>query len=329
MDDFHPRREVERDRLLGEGERTGDQRLRGDDRRERREHDHRPEREPAGQRVERVVERVRVDEQPRPLAQIAQRHRRKDEPVPGNHDGDAAEVREIGVERFDAGDRQHDAAEDDEAEDSVVGFEGDRVPRIERREHARVAGDPDDPGDRDRTEPERHDGPEQRSDALRPPRLDDEQPDDQGDRDGDDPGLGRGGRHPDPLDRRDDRDRRGDHPVTEEHPGPDHHDDQEPGRFPRDSPLHSGRQERQEGEDPALAVVVDPHHDAHVLEADHDDERPDDEGEDPEHVRRGRLGVRELEAGLQRVERAGPDVSEHDPEGGERNPGLELRGALE
>ena len=49
------------------------------------------------------------------------------------------------------------------------------MPRIDRETHRRVAGDTPDPEQRDRGEPERHDGAERPADPRRPLGLDGEQ----------------------------------------------------------------------------------------------------------------------------------------------------------
>jgi hypothetical protein len=73
---------------------------------------------------------------------------------------------------------------------------------------------------------------------------------------------------------------------------------------------------RHQGQDPALAVVVGPHDEQQVLDADDDDQRPENEREDTEDVRLGdgqfmAVATERLPEG---VERAGADVAVHDPE---------------
>ena len=79
-----------------------------------------------------------------------------------------------------------------------------------------------------------------------------------------------------------------------------------------------GHQQRGEGEDAALAVVVGAHHEHQVLDRDDDDQRP-------EHDRGHAVGVglRDLEVGVlerlpERVQRARADVAVHDPQRAER-----------
>jgi hypothetical protein len=78
-----------------------------------------------------------------------------------------------------------------------------------------------------------------------------------------------------------------------------------------------------QGEDAALATVVRPHHDEQVLDGDDDDQRPEDERQDTQHVglrrRQVVLAGQRLPEGVQR---AGPDVAEHDAERADRQRGL-------
>jgi hypothetical protein len=68
-------------------------------------------------------------------------------------------------------------------------------------------------------------------------------------------------------------------------------------------------------EDAALALVVGPQNQRHVLDRHHDGDRPDDDGEQAvDAVGRRRNGVRvvRVEDRLDRVDGAGPDVAEDD-----------------
>jgi len=68
-------------------------------------------------------------------------------------------------------------------------------------------------------------------------------------------------------------------------------------------------------QDPALAPVVGAHHKHEVLDGDHQDQRPDDQRQDAQHVGRGhRNAVLAVEALADGVERARADVAVHDPE---------------
>ena len=73
------------------------------------------------------------------------------------------------------------------------------------------------------------------------------------------------------------------------------------------------KNERQQRENSALAVVVRAHDENDVLDADDDYQRPDDQREDAVDVVGGWLdAVLELEAFAQRVKRTGTDVPVND-----------------
>ena len=73
--------------------------------------------------------------------------------------------------------------------------------------------------------------------------------------------------------------------------------------------------QREQRQDAALAPVVGPQHERDVLEGDHEVHRPEHERHDAHHVlARGRQAVHRVEALLERVERAGADVAVDDTE---------------
>src|SRR5215218_8313871 len=73
--------------------------------------------------------------------------------------------------------------------------------------------------------------------------------------------------------------------------------------------------QREQGNDAPFTTVVGLQDENAVLDRDHDDEGPEDQGEDAQHRLGGQIavacGVRGL---LERVERTGSDVAEHNPE---------------
>ena len=163
-------------------------------------------------------------------------------------------------------------------------------------------------------EPDRHDRSEHAADTVRPPALDREQGDKDGERDRDDEVLEARRGDLQALDRRQDGDGGGDHAVAVEQ------------RRADDAEEYQGRglgpgalDERGEGHDAALAFVARAHDEGHVLDRDDQRERPEHERDDAVDVAFGgaHRAVVDGEDGLQRVQRAGPDVAEHDPEGGE------------
>ena len=73
--------------------------------------------------------------------------------------------------------------------------------------------------------------------------------------------------------------------------------------------------------DPALAVVVGPHHEQDVGDGDDDRHRPEDQRDDPEDgvVRHlDRVRIARTEDGLDGVQRARPDVPEDDSQSADR-----------
>ena len=80
--------------------------------------------------------------------------------------------------------------------------------------------------------------------------------------------------------------------------------------------------QRHQRQHAALAAVVGAHDEQHVLDGDDQDQRPQDQRQQAEHVlRRDGEAVRLAEAFLQRVERAGADVAVDDADCGERQAG--------
>ena len=72
-----------------------------------------------GEQIERIARRRRIAEQQRALAEVVQQQRGKHDAEPGDADGPLAEVPHVGVERFTAGDAEHDGAEREKAREAV------------------------------------------------------------------------------------------------------------------------------------------------------------------------------------------------------------------
>jgi hypothetical protein len=269
---------------------------------------------------EGVHDRVGLREQQRPLAEVVEDERGKDDREPGDADRAGAEVSHVGVERLPAGHDQEDGAEDEEPERAVADEQIDAPARVERGEDRRRADDSRDAEHREGREPRERERAEQPSDAARAAVLQEEQAAQDRDRDRDHPGGERRRLQLEPLDRAQDGDRGRDDAVAVEEGGAD-----DPDRRQDRAASLAGRtagDEREEGEDAALAPVVRLHDDAQVLDRDDHDQRPHHEGEHAEHGG-GRDGerVRRLEAGADGVERARADVPVDDAEGGEREAG--------
>ena len=96
---------------------------------------------PRRQRVERIVESLRIGNDDCALSDIVEDQRRQDEHVPRNRDRNAPEVRHVGVERLGARHAENHRAENQKAEDAVMRDEPDAVQRIDRTENRRMLHD--------------------------------------------------------------------------------------------------------------------------------------------------------------------------------------------
>ena len=167
-------------------------------------------------------------------------------------------------------------------------------------------GDDDEPEGGDRGEEARHAG----GAAV----LHREQARQHRDGGGNDVGLESGVDDLQSLDRREHRDCRRNHGVAEKEGGADHAEEEHETALAPKRVLH----ERHQGQDAAFALVVRLHQQIDVFEGDDDDERPQQQRHDAEHVLAGngaaRRGVRKRFA--QGIERAGADVAEHDADAG-------------
>ena len=186
--------------------------------------------------------------------------------------------------------------------------------RVHRGQHFRSSDERGHAEDGEATEPREGDGPEQRTEGTRAPALQREDPDENGngqrdhvrfeDRRGDGEALD-GAEHGDGG---------GDHPVSVEERGAEEPEEKEAVG----APALCCRRHRQchEREDASLTPVVRAQDEHQILDRDDENERPGGEGEDAEHVRRGRLDrVMAAEAFPERVQRARPDVPVDDPQG--------------
>ncbi len=311
-------------RLLGERERPRDQRLRGDDRRDRGEGDQGIEAPRRRQLEEGVAQRVGVLEQQNALPEVVEQERRQNHGVPSPADRPRAEVAHVGVERLAAGDHQDHRAQDQEAVQPVLPQEAQPVQGAHRAQHRDVVAalrqDAGEPGGGEHQEPEQHRRAEDRGDARRAVALHGEQGDQDPRRDRQDVGVEGAGRHTQTLHGREHRDRGRDDPVAVEQRRAEQAEQQEgEARHGARAVRFARLDQREQGEDPALAVVVRAHDEREVLDGDHQQERPDDQRQDAQDV-----GVRDLERVLaeealaQRVERRGADVAVDHAEGAQR-----------
>ena len=111
MADFEARQQAELDRLSRERIGAGDDCLARDHGRGGREQHHRQQRPLGIEQEERILDRLRIGEHQRALPEIVERQRRQHDDQPGEPDRPAAEMAEIGVERFRAGHREEHGAE--------------------------------------------------------------------------------------------------------------------------------------------------------------------------------------------------------------------------
>ena len=313
--DVEPRKEAEPDRLGDQRERAGNEGLRGDDGRGRREHDHRHE-EPTGrEREEELVagDRAAADHIGA-LSEIVDQKRRIDDGEPGEADRQRAEMADVGVHRFAPGDDQHQRAEDEERLDSMrAAQEGEPMDRVEGGENFGVRRDRGRAERRDRREPEEDDRSEDEADAGSAFELDGEERDEKPERDRDRrAGEARNG-DAEAFDRRKHADRRRDHAVADEkararHQRPEQH---------AHATVGAVVQEAVEREHAALAVVLGAQDKERVLDRDHQRQRPDRERDGAERIlwRAPPGGVEDL---FHRIERRRSDRAEHDPERAER-----------
>ena len=82
------------------------------------------------------------------------RERRQHQDEPGEADRPAAEMAEVGVERFGAGHRQKHRAERVEPDHAVLQQKVNAVERIERQQHLEIVPDMPKPGNGDGDEPD-------------------------------------------------------------------------------------------------------------------------------------------------------------------------------
>ena len=258
------------------------------------------------------------------LSEVVEDERGEDERDPGRDDGLAAEVAEVGVKRLGPRDGEEDRAEDDEADRAVFDQEGRGPCRAEGPQDGRVVDHGEHAERAEREEPDRRDRAEEQGDGGGAAPLHGEEDRDDDDRDRQHPGLERGRDELDAFDGREDRDRGRDHRVAREERGAGERQQEDRDRPPPDGEARK----RVEREHAAFAPVVgaQEHHD--VLDRDDQDERPDEEREEPQHLGFGHAAVAARDAhGLaEGVDRAGPDVAVDDADRAEGEREEALRG---
>ncbi len=222
---------------------------------------------------------------------------------------------EIGVERLGAGDDQEYGAERHQPDLPVAIEKRHRIGRIDGREHARIVADVQKSSRSNRDEPDHHDRRKEARHPRRSPALGGEQAEQDGDGERHHIVVESGRNQLQAFDRRQYRDRRRDHRVSQEHGGADDPEQKDQRR----APPECARRERGQGQRAALPVVVGAQQNQHVLERDHDDQRPQDKRQHAENdVARDRAGLdRRHDRLAKRVERARADVAIDDPHAAE------------
>ncbi len=323
MHDLEPREQAELDRLAGERIGSGDDRLAGDDRRRRRQKDHRHEPPARGHEIEGILHRLRVVQDQRALAEIVADQRRQDEEQPRRLDRAAAEMTHIGVERLGPRHREEDAAENDKTHRPLFEDEGEARQGIQGLEDLPGRRDLDDAQRRVGREEHHHDRTEEGGDARCAAALRGEEKDENDHRRWQNVGREIGVDLLQPLERGKDRYRRRDHGVAGKEGRSRRAEQEGDRRALAERPLGEGLQRQ----DAAFALVVGLHEKQDVFSRDDDQERPDNQGNDADHVARPEPRSLELaERGLKGVQGTRADVSEHDPDRTEgENPEM-LRG---
>ncbi len=154
--DAHRRQIAKTHRLARQREYAGDHRLRGDHRGQRRENQHRNQRPVRRQQEERVFDGLRMLQQQRALAEIVEHQRRQHHHKPCQANRKLTKVAHIGIQRFNAGDRQHHRAQREERYRFVLNKEVQRPVRVHGVQHLRIIDDTARAQHRQNDEPQQH-----------------------------------------------------------------------------------------------------------------------------------------------------------------------------
>ena len=313
VDDLHARQQAQLDRLTGQREGAGDGRLAGDDRGDGGQQHQRQQR-PFGRREKEGIGHCGgIAENQRALAQIIQHQRGQDQHDPRDLDGPTAEMAHIGVERLRPGDRQKHAAQHQKADHAVTAEKVKPVERIEGHDDARGVADVAGAEHRDGGEPDQHDRSEKGGDAARAMALHHEEGEEDHQRDRHHIGLEEGGDELQTLHRREHGNGGRDDGVAREERGAQNAQHEDGGCGPGEGVLR----QRHERQGAALALVVRPHQEQHIFEGDGQEQGPEQQGDDADHIllddAAARMGMGEGLA--QGVEGAGADVAIDDADG--------------
>ncbi len=330
----HARKQTKLDCLRRQREHTGDQSLRRDDRRDRREDDEHRERFSLEMNSgeERVELRFWVHENDRALSHVLKHQTWGDDEHPCDPDSLGAEVAHVGVECFATGCHQEHTAHDRASEERVCDQELDRVHRAQGIQHLRLVDqnviEPFTPKEE---EPEQHDRPEDLADFAGALRLNTEQPDqDQ---------AGQRNHHEaedwvgcsKALNSGEDADCGSQNTVAVDQGRAEDASERCSGhREHVAAPFQGAGHENHQRHDAALAAIVSAEDKRHVLQGHNDEQRPVDQGDDAKDVvqddrnsmsahNSGRV-PEPAKCGSQSVERARADIAVDDAECAQRIP---------
>ena len=309
--DRQSRQVAQLDRLTGHRKRASDHRLRSDRCGHRRQHQHRDLRPLRDRHIERIGDGFGIRQQHRALPVIVQYQRRQNKAEPTPADRFFSKVAHVGIQRFTAGDGQHHRAENQHRM-PVVG--GEKIPcpvGIHGLEYARILGDVVDTERCDHHEPGDHDRAEGFADFRGAETLDCEQPAQNHQTDRHHPLFEHRRDHFQTLDRAKHGDGRGDHAVAEKQRRAENAENAHDVTHPR-AGLEAALRKRGERHDAALAFVVGAHDHDHVLQRDHQQQRPETQRQQAlDRCGVGHQTEVRMEHFLDGVQRAGADIAEH------------------
>ncbi len=237
----------------------------------RRDPHERIEKDARREQVERALDRLgRAEHQPA-LAEIVEQQRGENEREPRQADRSPTEVAQVRVQGFRPRHREDHGAEDQEGRRPMLPEKPRAVPGIQRQEDRRRTDDLDRAEQTDRGEPDQHDRAEDAADPRGAVFLEGKEQDQEDERRGHHVGLESRRRDPEAFGGAEDGDRGRDDAVAIEQRGAEEPD--------RDDglPAANAQDQGEERHDPAFAAVVQSDDEDEVLDADDQDQRPDDQ----------------------------------------------------
>jgi hypothetical protein len=208
-----------------------------------------------GQFVKRTIGCLGIGENERALAEIVEQQRRQHQTKPRAADGGRTDMAHVGVKRFRTGQRKEHAAHHREGDERICQHEAGRLAWTQRFENLGRRPDIDDAEQGNNDEPADHDWAEQAADTRGPATLHHEQSDQDRERQRQDEVFECRRDKPEALHGRKDGNGRRDDAVAIEQRG-SHNAKQDENRNPRAVRDSLRRDQRQQGQDSAFAVVV-------------------------------------------------------------------------